>query len=86
MTYFVGERENQSVISSTLEANISSLRESPDSIMVEDSLTSAIENKSYANNSSSNPFEEYDESKNPFFSDSPNKDEDDYDKTLNPFA
>lgn len=83
------ERENKLEVSSSLilESNISPSQESLTPNMVEESLTNAIENKSYINNVSLNPFDDYDDSKNPFFGDSSSKEEDDdYDKRLNPFA
>lgn len=90
MTNIIDERENKLKVSSSsiLESNISPSQESLVPIMVEESLTNAIENKSHINNVSLNPFDDYDDSKNPFFSDSPTKeeDDDDYDKRLNPFA
>lgn len=71
---------------STLEANISPLRESPVHMYVGDSLMGAVENKSTLPNPSTNPFDEYDEEKNPFFEDDKESDDDGYDKSLNPFA
>lgn len=71
--------------SSSLEAHISRARVSPVNVIIEESLTSAVQNK--ANSTvSTNPFEEYEDDKNPFFDEMPNSDDDDYDKSLNPFA
>lgn len=74
----------------TLEANIYPFRESPTEISVEESLSNAIENKNFRSNTSTNPFDDYDENKNPFFDDDSQdnyeKDDNDYDNKLNPFA
>lgn len=69
-------------LSSSLEAHISRARASPVNLMIEESLTSAVQNK--ANSLvSTNPFEV---DTNPFFEGDQDSDDDDYDKSLNPFA
>lgn len=71
--------------SSSLEAHISRARVSPVNVMTEESLTSVIQNKSN-NIVGANPFEEYDDDKNPFSDEVPDSEDDDYDRSLNPFA
>ncbi|XP_065218314.1 vacuolar protein sorting-associated protein 11 homolog [Planococcus citri] len=82
---FKTNKEDKSKMS-TLEANISPLRESPVHMYAGDSLMGAVENKSTQPATSTNPFDEYDEEKNPFFGDEEEQDDDGYDKRLNPFA
>lgn len=91
--YSLGERrvrdEDSKSSASTLDANISPLRESPVDISIGDSLMNAVENK-VVHAPSKNPFDDdYDEEKNPFYEDSfrdEQSDDDGYDKRLNPFA
>lgn len=71
-----------------MEANITPRAESPINLYADDSLTSAVVNKSNKTSvPSTNPFDDYDEKKNPFYeSDDGNDENDDYDESLNPFA
>lgn len=82
---FLGERKvkEDKPMASSLEANISPLRESPVNMYGGESLMNAVENKTTV--ASTNPFDEYDKEKNPFFEDE-GSDDDGYDKSLNPFA